>query len=566
MNVLAAILAFPVGVVLAVVLVAGLIQVLGWTILSLALLNALPAPLAQLAQGALALPLAGSWLGLLLALLLIAAVVFGLYWLASTGTPFPPPAPGLVAAGPAERLGRGALIGFNAGLNYVLLLALLAPLPGGVPTASLLALVNFLACSLTVSNNPVYQIVLAYAALALPMTWPMNLLGALLLAVNGVAAALGVPLTVFAEWTRANLVMHGGVVHGCVRTAFNLGNFTVAHPAMALDDPWFDPGTPVWPFCPPGLAGGAGVFANSARGTVLHEGSHTLNLAAFGWIYHLVGFADQWLPMPWSPAAVRGAAAHSELCAESGLRALGRSWLDMWAPSLAGAGIGNVNAVAALAVTPAPGVVETPPMAIDAATGVPFPTIACERNRAVTLDSSGSTDPDGFPMPLGRLWFLALQPAGSTAAVATPNAAAITFVPDRGGLYQIDLHVTDGADDGIAPGAPGPLPVMLDVLEAVIGQPAGIPAAGTPLLLAGAASAVPAAGAVGAPGFAWAVLAAPAGSALANAVGGAQNFAITPDLSGDYEIELTVTRDVTPLAGGAPVTLADSRRITLTVA
>ena len=193
-------------------------------------------------------------------------------------------------------------------MNLALLVAVFGLLSVVNLVSLVLALINFLACIRVVSNNRVYQVVLAYAALFLPMAFPMNLAGALVAAVNSVAMGFGAPLTWFVSWTRANLVMHGGVVHGCVRTAFNMCNYTVAHPTMASDDPWLEPGTLVWPFCPAGSATPPFVRTNTVNGTLFHEASHTLNVAAFGWIYHLVGFADEWAVMPWS----RGGRARSQ--------------------------------------------------------------------------------------------------------------------------------------------------------------------------------------------------------------------------------------------------------------
>jgi hypothetical protein len=339
--------------------------------------------------------------------------------------------------------------------------------------------------------------------------------------------------------------MHGGVVHGTVRTAFNMSNYTVAHPTMARTDPWVDPGTPVWPFTP-GYAGGT--LTNSVNGTLLHESSHTLNVAAFGWLYHMVGWADEFLVMPWSGGVVLRGNAHSELCAESGLRALGRNWLDMWAPSIAGAAVGNVNAVAVVAVGAGAGVVEIAPLAAGGA-----PRVVCERNRAVTLNSGPSFDPDGAPNPLGHLWLLPTQPAGSTAAIATPNAVVLTFAPDVGGRYTLTLDITDGSDGGTAPGVTGPLSLALDALQAVITPPAPVPV-GTAATVAGASTLT-----LGGPAtLDWTILTAPAASARAGDIGTGFFFTFDVDAPGNYDVRLVVTHSVMPAAGGPPVNLTDT--------
>lgn len=59
----------------------------------------------------------------------------------------------------------------------------------------------------------------------------------------------------------------------------------------------------------------------------------------------------------------------------------------------------------------------------------------------VTLDGSGSSDPDGDPL---RYRWRLTPPDGSTTALSDTTAAAPTFVPDRAGTYHIGLTVSDG--------------------------------------------------------------------------------------------------------------------------
>lgn len=556
MNVLGATIGYVLGVILGFLLIANLINVAGWTLFTPAA-GLLPPPLDQLVLALLTPQLTGSVLSLVLVIAVILTLIFFAYWIASAGVTLPA-APGLVATTWVERFGRGSLIGFNAGINLAFLLAVLAAVPGGPMVAFILSSICWLACILAVSNNPVYQVVLAYCCLFLPMSAPINAVGALCLTLNTAAIAFGVALNILIDWRRANVVMHGGFIHGCVRTAFNMSNFTVAHPDMGLNNPWVSPGTPVWPVCPAGFDP-PGPRRWTVQGVVFHETSHTLNVAAYGWVYHLVGFADQWMPMPWSGGAILGADSHSELCAESGLRGAGRNWLDMWAPSVAGAATGNATAVAAVAATPAAGVVIVAPVT------AALIAVTCERNRGVALDSTASVDPDAAPMPLGRLWLAMTQPGPSTATVPTPNAATLTYVPDVGGLYQLDFHVTDG-DSGGPGGVDGPFRIDLDVLEAIIG-PTTVPLTpGTAVMLDGAAGIVPTTGATGAPTSGWSVLTVPAGSGVpTGAAGAGTTVTFTPDIVGDFEIELSVAQDVQPADGSAAVTLTDSARVTLVV-
>jgi hypothetical protein len=63
----------------------------------------------------------------------------------------------------------------------------------------------------------------------------------------------------------------------------------------------------------------------------------------------------------------------------------------------------------------------------------------------VTLDGSGSSDPDGDA--LTYLWSFDARPPGSTAALVDPTAQNAVFTPDRGGDYVLRLVVNDGTSD-----------------------------------------------------------------------------------------------------------------------
>ncbi len=66
---------------------------------------------------------------------------------------------------------------------------------------------------------------------------------------------------------------------------------------------------------------------------------------------------------------------------------------------------------------------------------------------SVTLDGSGSSDPDGDN--LSYVWSITTSPSGSSASVSNATSATASFVPDVAGTYTVQLSVDDGNYDPV---------------------------------------------------------------------------------------------------------------------
>ncbi|MGH8265111.1 MAG: PKD domain-containing protein [Steroidobacteraceae bacterium] len=152
--------------------------------------------------------------------------------------------------------------------------------------------------------------------------------------------------------------------------------------------------------------------------------------------------------------------------------------------------------------------------------------------QTVTLDGSGSTDPDG--QALNYQWSFVSRPAGSTVALSSATAVKPTFAPDRDGNYVVQLIVSDGqlssAADTVQVSTLNSAPVaragadqsvLVDQLAQLDGS-ASSDIDGDSLT------------------YAWSVVTAPAGSQASIANPAQVKPTFTPDLTGQYFIELIV--------------------------
>jgi len=203
----------------------------------------------------------------------------------------------LAAISPTSVFGesvRGVMIGLNASLNGILAYSL-GSLIGGTPLGLALGFglgaLNYIAVFKPVSQSEGYQGVVGWMNWLTPMSWLVSGLGLLFYIFNSLGhlfiglifkrnyfRIVGLQM----DWKTGTLFQKGGFVSNLNfrDTAFNMGNFSF-------------------------------VDKNSTHGWhIEHEAGHTLNLAAFGSVFHLIGAIDE-------NVLGRGTRAYAELLAES---------------------------------------------------------------------------------------------------------------------------------------------------------------------------------------------------------------------------------------------------------
>lgn len=181
---------------------------------------------------------------------------------------------------------RGFMIGLNAGLNAIIATALFGPVIGIT-----LGVINFLDAFDTIANSAVYQGILGWSSWLMPMSWLATGVALIFIIVNLVVARIAFNSweaakikAIRIDWRTGTIVTHGGLLT-IKRGGYDRGNFAYIHRDSSM-----------------------------SASLIGHETGHTLNVAAFGSIFHFIGAIDENL-IP------RGAGAYAERLAQSHARA-----------------------------------------------------------------------------------------------------------------------------------------------------------------------------------------------------------------------------------------------------
>jgi len=154
---------------------------------------------------------------------------------------------------------------------------------------------------------------------------------------------------------------------------------------------------------------------------------------------------------------------------------------------------------------------------------------------SVSLDGSGSSDPDGDD--LIYIWRLVTVPEGSEAALTSPDTKVASFIADLPGAFVVELIVNDGELDS----SPARLTVTVTKLNhapvAVAGEDVSV-ATATEVTLDATASSDPDGDTLT---YAWTLVSKPVGSDAAIDPSDQTTALLVPDRAGDYVVRLVVS-------------------------
>lgn len=154
----------------------------------------------------------------------------------------------------------------------------------------------------------------------------------------------------------------------------------------------------------------------------------------------------------------------------------------------------------------------------------------------VVLDGTTSFDPDNHL--INYTWSFKRMPAGSKAQILNPTAAMTSFTPDVAGLYEVKLVVDDGAIGNVSDPATETSNVNSGKPTAAITKPLTTPKnTGTPVVLDGSNSKDPDLHPLH---YSWTFKVLPSGSYATIAAPSAKTTSFTPDMPGEYAVELVV--------------------------
>ncbi|MEM6672462.1 MAG: DUF1349 domain-containing protein [Planctomycetota bacterium] len=177
-------------------------------------------------------------------------------------------------------------------------------------------------------------------------------------------------------------------------------------------------------------------------------------------------------------------------------------------------------------------------------------SVSAHVGETVQLDGSASSDDVTRPEDLVYSWQLIEQPAGSAAALSGADTATPSLTLDAVGDYVAELLVTDEV---------GLQSERAQVTVSSLNQPPVADAGGDVVVLLGGTALLDGFGSSDpdndALGYAWQILSAPPGSVAALVGADTAAPSLTPDVEGDYTIELVVTDS---FAFSAPATVTVS--------